>query len=66
MLAILLAGCASPYTPPVDAGMPVPADWAESDPAPIALDLTEYWQLLGDPLLTQFVEQANASNLDLA
>ncbi len=38
--------------------MAVPADWAESDPAPASLDLTTYWRLLDDPLVTQFVEAA--------
>jgi NodT family efflux transporter outer membrane factor (OMF) lipoprotein len=50
---------------PENAGMAIPADWAESDPAITELDLTAYWRQLDDPLLTQFVEQAVAQNLDL-
>lgn len=46
--------------------MAIPADWAVSDPAPVTLDLARYWQLLDDPLLTEFVETAIANNLDLA
>lgn len=46
--------------------MAIPADWAESDPAPAELDLATYWRRLDDPLLTAFVEQAAAQNLDLA
>lgn len=44
----------------------VPAEWAQSDPAPVSTDLTQYWTLLGDPLLTEFVEQAIVENRDLA
>jgi NodT family efflux transporter outer membrane factor (OMF) lipoprotein len=51
---------------PENAGMALPADWAESDPTLAELDLTTYWRQLDDPLVTQFVEQAVAQNLDLA
>lgn len=63
---LTLAACA---TPQVDVPAPtvaVPVDWAQSDPAPISTDLTQYWTLLGDPLLADFVEQAIVENRDLA
>ena len=49
-----------------EASVPVPADWAFSDTAPIAVDLSEYWTALGDPLLDDFVRQAIAENRDIA
>ncbi len=67
-LAVLaLAGCAHPadFTAP-NAGMAVPEDWAVADPAPASLDLSAYWRMLDDPLLTEFVEAALANNLDIA
>ncbi|WAT17744.1 efflux transporter outer membrane subunit [Aurantiacibacter sp. MUD11] len=63
---LALAACA---TPTVDIAQPevaVPADWQVSDPAPVSTDLTEYWTMLDDPLLTGFVEQAILENRDLA
>ena len=66
-LAVLaLAGCARPDFAPPEAGIAIPADWAESDPAPASLDLTAYWRMLDDQLLTEFVEAAMANNLDIA
>ena len=65
-LALLAAGCATPQVTPPESSLPIPADWAESDPAPIALDLSEYWVLLNDPLVTDLVEAALANNRDLA
>ncbi len=64
--ALALAGCATTAQPPVDAGLLLPQEWAETTPAPVSLDLAQYWTMLGDPLLTGFVEQAVAQNLDLA
>lgn len=65
-LALAAAGCATPNPPPADAGIAVPQRWAESDSAPLTSDVAAYWTQLGDPLLTQLVEQALANNLDLA
>jgi NodT family efflux transporter outer membrane factor (OMF) lipoprotein len=65
-LALGAAACTTPDLAAPDAGIAVPEAWAESRAAPAALDLTAYWQLLNDPLLTQFVEAAAANNLDLA
>ena len=61
-----LAGCATTAVHVPDAGVAVPVDWAETDVPPISTDLTEYWTLLGDPLLSSFVEQAIVENRDLA
>jgi len=65
-LALAAAGCARPELAPANAGIPVPEQWAESEAAPLAGDLAAYWTQLGDPLLTQLVEQALTNNLDLA
>ena len=54
-------GLNEPVAPPVAA---VPDTWART-PDPVTLDVARYWTLLGDPLLTDFVEQAIAANLDL-
>lgn len=63
---LTVTACNTSQTGVPDAGIPLPETWVESDVAPVALDLTTYWQLLDDPLLTQFVEAAIANNLDLA
>lgn len=65
-LALLATACARPDMAVPEASVTVPQDWALSDPAPIAVDITEYWVLLNDPLLNTLVESAIASNLDLA
>ena len=64
---LVLAACATPLAEPTpDPRVVVPADWALTQPAPVSTDLTEYWTMLGDPLLTDFVEQAILANRDLA
>ena len=66
-VALLTTGaCTTPRYAHPEAGIPVPESWVESQVPPAALDLTAYWQLLDDPLLTEFVEAAVAHNLDLA
>jgi NodT family efflux transporter outer membrane factor (OMF) lipoprotein len=65
-LVLASAGCVAPGPPPPNAGVPVPERWAESETAPLTSDVARYWTQLGDPLLTQLVEQALANNLDLA
>jgi NodT family efflux transporter outer membrane factor (OMF) lipoprotein len=65
-LVLAAAACATPPTAPANAGIAVPDRWAETDSAPLASDVAAYWTQLGDPLLTQLVEQALADNLDLA
>ena len=62
----LLGACATQRAVPEEPRVAVPVQWALSDPAPVTTDLTEYWTLLDDPLLTEFVEQAILANRDLA
>jgi len=64
--ALGTAACSTAPLEPLQAGIAVPQQWAESDPAPISVDITDYWLLLDDPLLTELVEAAIANNLDLA
>ena len=66
LLAATLAGCTQPAIERPEAGIAIPADWAETDPAAASLDLAAYWHLLDDPLLSEFVDAAVANNLDLA
>jgi NodT family efflux transporter outer membrane factor (OMF) lipoprotein len=65
-LLLGLSACVTPVAVPSQAGMAVPAEWAESEVPPVDLDLAQYWIMLGDPLLTEFVEAAITNNLDLA
>ena len=60
------AACTTPQIATPAAGIPVPETWVESDVPPANLDLGSYWQLLDDPLLTEFVERSITNNLDLA
>jgi NodT family efflux transporter outer membrane factor (OMF) lipoprotein len=64
--ALATGACTTPHLATPEAGVAVPEAWVESDVAPASLDLTEYWQLLDDPLLNEFVAAAIAENLDLA
>ena len=64
--AAALSGCA---TAPAEVPQPrveLPQDWAEADAPLAALDTADYWRQLGDPLLTELVEQAIAENRDIA
>lgn len=65
-LALAASACATPNIASPDAGLPVPADWVETDVPRASVDLTRYWQQLDDPLITEFVDAALARNLDLA
>lgn len=60
------AACSTMPAAVPDPQIAVPAVWAQADATPIATDLTAYWTMLGDPLLTQFVEQAIVENRDMA
>ncbi|WP_340115523.1 efflux transporter outer membrane subunit [Pelagibius sp. 7325] len=66
-LALGLAGCAvgPDYRTPEIA---VPAQWgsAGAETPPAAPQLSEWWQRLDDPLLTQLLGEAVADNLDVA
>ena len=48
-----------------DPRVAVPLEWQESDPPPLSIDIAEYWTLLDDPLLTDFVERALIENRDV-
>ena len=61
-----LAGCSTVTVPPPVHDIPVPATWAEAEGAPASLDVAQYWRMLDDPLLSEFVEAALVNNLDLA
>ncbi|WP_324698968.1 efflux transporter outer membrane subunit [Novosphingobium aerophilum] len=66
LAAGLLASCAvGPDYAARSAGeLGVPDQWSVSAP-PQAEDLTRWWRNFDDPVLTQLVEQAAATNLDL-
>lgn len=64
-LALGATACAPTLSSPEHA-VPVPSAWVETSPAPVSLDVAQYWRLLDDPVLTDLVEIALANNLDLA
>jgi NodT family efflux transporter outer membrane factor (OMF) lipoprotein len=66
LLAVSLAACSAPEVERPALGLEVPSAWVETTRPPIQLELSSYWRLLGDPLLTQFVEAGVAGNLDVA
>lgn len=66
LIALTAGGCTAPQLAAPQSTLPVPADWAESDPAPISVDIAEYWRLLNDPLLTELVERSITENRNLA
>ena len=67
-LSLIVSACVhGPIGPPLDpVTAATPAAWSEPIAVEPVTDLARYWQALDDPLLTQFVEQAVARNLDLA
>lgn len=44
----------------------IPERWVLAEPAGADIPLDRYWEMLDDPLITEFVGQAQANNLDLA
>ena len=66
VFALAVPGCATTIPDPTEPTVLVPQEWALSDPAPISLSIAEYWTLLDDPLLTQFVIQSIIENRDIA
>lgn len=63
----LLSACSvgPAYKPQSAASLGVPDAWSVTAP-PSRADLTRWWQTFDDPVLGQLVEQAAASNLDIA
>ncbi|WP_414901024.1 efflux transporter outer membrane subunit [Sphingomonas flavalba] len=68
LLPLLLAGCAAgpDYARPQPAALGVPDAYHAASPAGTPGDLTQWWTLFGDPVLTGLVDQALAGNLDIA
>jgi NodT family efflux transporter outer membrane factor (OMF) lipoprotein len=74
-IALLLGGCAAgpDYHAPAPTALNVPADYAPplTAPAPAATvagqaDLAAWWRRFDDPLLTDLIARATASNLQIA
>ena len=65
-VALATAACSTPHLATPDSGVAVPDAWTETEQVAASVDLTTYWRLLDDPLLTDFVEQAIVNNNDLA
>ena len=63
---LALGACSTTAVEMAQPQVTVPDDWQETDVAPVSVDLTGYWRLLGDPLLTEYVEQAIVENRDIA
>ncbi|WP_306286391.1 TolC family protein, partial [Sphingomonas sp. Ant20] len=66
-MPVLLAGCSvgPDYRPKAAAELGVPDAYSVT-PATSPEDLTRWWQRFDDPVLGQLVEQAAATNLDIA
>lgn len=66
LIALLIAGCATPTPPPPTAAPPeLPARWAGAMPLTAATVSADWWQGFADPLLPALVDEALARNLDL-
>lgn len=63
--SLALSACSTLKVKSPENAIDVPANWALSEAAPAAVDLSKYWTLLGDPLLTDLVTQAIAENRDV-
>ncbi len=68
LAAFALAGCSTLRSdpPPMGSVQPIPDRWVLAEPAGADIPLDRYWELLDDPLITEYVAQAQAENLDLA
>ena len=70
ILALGAAACPTvgpDYRAPDQAALSVPqTDYGTPADAAEPADLARWWELLGDPLLTRLIDEANAGNLDLA
>lgn len=69
LLALLaLQACALPRqdAPSIEQAVPLPERWAFASPEGEQIALASYWEMLGDPLLNEFVAKAQDQNLDIA
>ena len=68
ILVLPLGACTTPDTgePETLVASYVPEDWAIANPTGPEVALLDYWTLLEDPLVDEFVERAQSDNLDLA
>jgi NodT family efflux transporter outer membrane factor (OMF) lipoprotein len=68
LAAFALAGCSTLRSdpPPMGSVQTIPDRWVLAEPAGADIPLDRYWELLDDPLITEYVAQAQAENLDLA
>lgn len=68
LAAFALAGCSTLRSdpPPMGSVQPIPDHWVLAEPAEADIPLDRYWESLDDPLITEYVAQAQAENLDLA
>ncbi len=65
----LLQGCALPaqgQRPALEQAVPLPERWSFAESEGEQIELGSYWELLGDPLIDEFVAQARANNYDIA
>ncbi|EAQ27669.1 RND efflux system outer membrane lipoprotein NodT [Erythrobacter sp. NAP1] len=65
----LLQGCSLPGTaqpPTLQETIPLPERWTFASQEGQAIELGEYWALLNDPLIDEFVTQARTQNYDIA
>jgi len=67
LAVMVLSGCAIPRAAPpaMASAQPIPDQWVLAEPAGADIPLDRYWVLLNDPLVEEFVAQAQTSNLDL-
>lgn len=68
VVVLALAGCAVPRSDPPSMAIaqPVPEQWALAEPGGTAIAFDQYWLMLDDPLVEEFVARARDDNLDLA
>ena len=66
LVAALLAACAGPRpNAPTGAAVIAPAAWRDGAVGSVEVTV-EWWAVFGDPILTQVVQKALASNVDIA
>ncbi len=68
LAALALSGCAigREEVPTLASVQPLPEQWQLAAPSGAEIPLDRYWEMLGDPLVEDYVAKARADNLDLA